>query len=662
MINDSSKAVFLSYASDDREAANHIAEALRGAGIEAWFDQSELRGGDAWDAKIRAQIRTCALFLAVISKNTRARDEGYFRLEWKLAVDRSYLMSQNRAFIVPVAIDATRESENVPDRFREVQWMRLPDGAPLQPLVDQVKRLLSNAPASPDTAGSSSVPDVKGGWSRRTLGVAACVLIILSGVALGLRRHVYSSDAPKGTIAAQATPAFKPPEHSIAVMPFQNLSGDPAQEYFSDGVSEELLEALARLQGLQVAARSSSFSFKGKSDTPIDIARKLNVATLLEGSVRRAGSKVRIAAQLVDAITGFEIWSQTFDRELNDILALQAEIATAVTQSLRIKLTPDQTDIVQAGGTHNSKALDLYLKSLQLNTNLTHQNSEESLALLTEAIALDPNFADAYAGRSWVEANLAGYFDPTERIESRHAEERSDIETALRLAPQLANYYSRYAQVLATDFLDLRGGQEQFAKAAALAPDDARIMSARAGFENKLGHRAEAADLTRRVLQMNPSSTFAYYNAAVVFANAGYFEEALSNADHAKTLGVSQSISPRCRALLGLHRYDEIVRDCPPNDGYMQATLAVALMRLNRIADAHAMFDRLFKENGDAAAYQYAEIYAQWGEKEKALTWLEKAYAVKDGGLVDMQVDFMVDPIRDEPRFHTVLHKMNFPP
>ena len=141
MTTEAKKAVFISYASDDREAAMKICESLRAAGIEVWFDLSELRGGDAWDSSIRKQIKTCALFLAIISKNTCARQEGYFRLEWKLAVDRSHLMSQERAFLMPVAIDDTREDgDNLPDRFKEVQWTRLDGGNVPKGFIDRVVR------------------------------------------------------------------------------------------------------------------------------------------------------------------------------------------------------------------------------------------------------------------------------------------------------------------------------------------------------------------------------------------------------------------------------------------------------------------------------------------------------------------------------------------
>ena len=268
-----SHAVFLSYASQDAQAAQRICEALRAAGIEVWFDQSELRGGDAWDTSIRKQIKTCALFLPVISHTTHDRDEGYFRLEWKLAVDRTPSDGiATDAFLLPVVIDDTRDDdERVPERFREVQWTRLPGGVTPAAFVERVRRLLSGEPAQPTahSVGRGSRAgctfDAKarlhsGGRRRCSSRRLPCSLLALGY--LVANRLVLSK---RGAEVAPAT-AFSPPPHSIAVLPFVNLSGDKEQEYFSDGLTEELLNSLAEINELQVAARTSSFSFKEHPD------------------------------------------------------------------------------------------------------------------------------------------------------------------------------------------------------------------------------------------------------------------------------------------------------------------------------------------------------------------------------------------------------------
>jgi TolB-like protein len=379
-VTEPSHAVFLSYASQDAEAAQRICEALRAAGIEVWFDQSALRGGDVWDQTIRKQIKTCALFIAVISRHTHGRDEGYFRLEWKLAVDRSHLMTTNKTFLLPVVVDDTREDdENVPDRFRDIHWTRLPGGETPPAFVERVRGLVSPEPSHGPTAtalpaapGSAATPltreQVATPWrSKQALLMVLAVVVAGALAYFGIDKFWFSKyqaspPTPPAAPASAGPAAFVPPPHSIAVLPFVNMSGDKEQEYFSDGLSEEVLNSLSRINELQVAARTSSFYFKGEHADLQTIAHKLNVASVLEGSVRRSGHRIRITAQLNNAITGFHLWSQTYDRDLDDVLKLQADIANAVAEALKVRLLGDITTKIELGGTRNQAAFDAYLR------------------------------------------------------------------------------------------------------------------------------------------------------------------------------------------------------------------------------------------------------------------------------------------------------------
>ena len=283
-----SRAVFLSYASQDAEPARRIAEWLRQGGIEVWFDQSELRGGDVWDAKIRGQIRDCALFVPLISAHTQRRTEGYFRLEWKLAVDRSHLMASERAFLLPVVIDATPQPEAlVPERFREVQWTVLFSAEATQPFVERVKRLLDQPLAARNRLASMTAVPRRPRSARRAIPWVALALVM----ALIVYLTIHAPSLYPNHSAASADDAAGPhaviAEKSIAVLPFADLSEKKDQEYFSDGLAEELLDLLAKTPGLHVIARTSSFSFKGKSDDIPTIGTKLRVANILEGSVRK---------------------------------------------------------------------------------------------------------------------------------------------------------------------------------------------------------------------------------------------------------------------------------------------------------------------------------------------------------------------------------------
>ena len=275
-------AIFLSYASEDADAARRICEALRAAGLEVWFDQNELRGGDAWDASIRKQIKECALFVPMISANTQAREEGYFRLEWKLAVDRSHLMADHKAFFFPIVIDDTPEATaKVPDKFRERQWSRLSNDAAFTALAAQIDKVLSRS-GDPGTNAPKSAP----------------MLVIEP---------------------AAAVEAKLPDMPSIAVLAFANRSGNADDEYFSNGLADELLSVLSKIKGLRVAAHTSAFSFKGKSATIAEIGHALNVASVLEGSVRKSGNRARIAVQLVKVVDSHHLWSETYDRTVDQL-------------------------------------------------------------------------------------------------------------------------------------------------------------------------------------------------------------------------------------------------------------------------------------------------------------------------------------------------------
>jgi hypothetical protein len=284
------QAVFLSYASQDVAAARQICESLRAAGIEVWFDQNELRGGDAWDASIRKQIKECWLFVPIISANTNARTEGYFRLEWRLAVERSHKMADDQPFLLPVLLDGTPQAlVRVPDRFRERQWSRLADDRVPRAFVEQVARLLAGAatPTAVDAPASAAPAESA---KRRWLlaGVALFVIVFTGFVVVTQWTGRKTVSAPIDKVTVTATPAEN--RKSIAVMPFDNLSGHSEDAYLADGLQEEILNALARVRELNVISRTSVMEFRGKTRNIREIGQRLNVGSVLEGTIRRDGN------------------------------------------------------------------------------------------------------------------------------------------------------------------------------------------------------------------------------------------------------------------------------------------------------------------------------------------------------------------------------------
>jgi len=511
-------AVFLSYASEDAPAAQRIADALRAADIDVWFDQSELRGGDVWDQKIRREIHECALFIPIISVNTASRREGYFRLEWDLADQRSHRMARDQSFIVPICVDATPGAgTDVPESFHRVQWTRLPGGEAPPEFVARIKRLLS--PESPTTArlpagavpGASPIP-LKTGQPlplRRGIPVTIAVLVLAAVAYLLINKPWISKPAPpmasNETLSPGVSPhAFSPPAHSIAVLPFVNLSGDQAQDYFSDGLTEELLSSLARIDELRVAGRTSSFYFKGEHADLATIARRLNVASVLEGSVRRSGKTVRVTAQLINAITGFHAWSQTYDRDLGDILKLQTEIANAVASALKVTLLGDVAGKIELRGTRNPSAFDAYLRGAAAARSMRGAPSQQAaIAEYNEAIRFDPTYALAYAARAELEVSYAQEFAIGPAIAQGMARALADAREALTLAPDLAEGHNALARYAAAS-LEFARALEEHERAVALAPGNATLLADYGRFAGDIGLIEKGLDAARRAVLLDP--------------------------------------------------------------------------------------------------------------------------------------------------------------
>ncbi len=677
-----SHAVFISYASQDADAAGRICEALRAAGIEVWLDQSELRGGDVWDQSIRKQIKTCGLFLPVISRNTHNRDEGYFRLEWKLAVDRCNLMAADKAFLLPVVIDDTRDDdERVPERFRDVHWTRLPDGVTPTAFVERVRRLLvgelsQETAATASTAARVSAAATTGkavsasSRSKAVLLATIAVLVVALGYLVTNRFVLSNRGAKIGTApapAAQNAPAaaFNPPPHSIAVLPFVNLSGDKEQEYFSDGLTEELLNSLSEINELQVAARTSSFYFKGKDVDLGTVAHKLNVGAVLEGSVRRSDHTIRITAQLVNAVTGFHLWSKTYDRDLGDVLKLQTEIATAVASALQITLLGDVATKIELGGTRNPAAFDAYLRGAKAYISRNEgKDTPTAIAAYTEAIRLDPHYALAFAGRSMAFSSYAG--EATTAAAAREAVDKAqaDARQALALAPDLAQAHLALAFVLENGFLDFTQANHEYQRALSLAPGNAEVLRRSGSFAAYMGYFDAGIAAARRAVVLDPVAREIHGWLGRALYAARRYEEAIAAFAEVIRLEPYKAIYGDLGfAYYGLRDLQSARASCETNPDYWlsQQCLAVIYEKLGRHADAEAELAKLKATLGDTAAYQYATIYAQWGQQAQALKSLEMALRLRDPGLELLRTDPLLDPLRKEPRFQTIERELKFP-
>ena len=646
-------AVFLSYASQDAEPARRICDALRAAGIEVWFDQSELRGGDAWDQAIRRQIKSCALFLPIISEHTHERAEGYFRLEWKLAVDRSHLIMANKAFLVPVVIDqAADDDENVPDKFREVQWTFLSAGDTPPEFVQRIVQLLQGVSPTPARAPAAVAPAKLSRFKPAGLALGL--------IAATLAAYLFFAEP---WIARLASPtAFAPPPHSIAVLPFVNMSGDKDQEYFSDGLTEELLNSLAEINDLQVAARTSAFAFKGKDTDIGTIARKLNVGAVLEGSVRRSGNTMRVTTQLIDAVTGFHLWSHTYDRDLGDVLQLETDIAGAVASALKVSLLGNVAAKIELGGTHSSAAFDAHLRGLKIATGWqTAEDLQAAISALNQAIQLDPNYALAFANRSMA-LHQYGLAASGPVVRESFAKAQQDALRAISLAPDLAEGHIALS-VYSADMLDFTRSYDECQRALALAPGNARVLRVCGTNAVVTGRSETGVAASRRATALDPLSYSGHYNLGLALYYVGRNNEALAAFQNALALEPEDPSSIRAQGIvyyvMGDFRRARETCERKPDDCY--GCLAVTYDKLGRHADAEGMLAKLKDKWGDDAAFQYAEIYAQWGNSSKAIEWLETALRLRDPDLLQLKVEPLLDPLRKEPRFQAIERELRFP-
>lgn len=675
------RAVFLSYASQDAEAARRIADALRAAGIEVWFDQSELRGGDVWDQKIRHQIRDCALFLPIISCHTQERTEGYFRLEWRLADQRTHLMGRTRPFIVPVCVDDTPETDaDVPDAFCAAQWTRLPNGDAQPAFVERILRLLSPeathvpggerslaASEGPPTGAAPQLPASSPAAPRstqRVLLLIAAVAVIGGGyVAVDKlwlsKRSAADARTASATLHGRSPLQSAIPEKSVAVLPFVDMSEKKDQEYFSDGLSEELIDLLAQVQDLRVPARTSSFAFKDKTDDVPSIAQKLRVANVLEGSVRKAGNTLRVTVQLIRADTGYHLWSRTYDRELKDIFKVQDEIAAAVVEVLKAKLAPVQA--ATAYRSSNTEAYNQYLLGKRFHSRGNLDGWRRAIDAFHNAIALDPDYAAAYASLAlseYVRADSTG-----DAAGERQA--MADAETAVTLAPQEADGYASRGVLRMNISWDWNGAEGDLEKARTLDSASEKVQGNYATLLGRLGRLPEAIAVGRRATEIDPLSAIAWSNLALYLTFHRDYSAAHEALRRCLEINPESSYGGHHMAILWLlegNAAEALATARRIGVAFFRLTdVTMAEHSLGHARESQQALDELIAKHAADGAYQVAEALAWRGEKDKSFEWLERAYNQRDGGLSEVKVDLLLDRLHGDARFKSLLKKMSLP-
>ena len=473
-----------------------------------------------------------------------------------------------------------------------------------------------------------------------------------------------------------AIPARVPDQNAVAVLPFVNLSDDKGSEYFSDGISEELLTVLQKIPGLHVAARTSAFSFKGKDATAQEIGQKLGVAHLVEGSVRKSGNSVRIAARLTQAQTGEQLWSENFTRDLKDVFAVQTELAQTIVEQLKGQLTggaadPAAKEAIQAqvraaekGGTKNVEAHEHYLQGRFYSNRYTEKSAGDALAEYQRAVELDPSFALAWAGLAETHLWYCKYSTQggLAVFDAQLARAREAAERALAIEPNLPEALRARADIQLNFDFDWKGGGETLRTALALAPADPAIVTDAGTLALAKGDAAQAIALYRKAVASDPVNPRARSFFAFNLALTGQFAEA--QAEYPRVVELSPT-APWSHAGLGISfllqgKFEEAATEGQKDAAEWARLLVVAMARWSqkRIPEADAALARLIETSADGAAYQIAEIYAYRGEKDRAFEWLERARRQRDSGLTGLRLDPFLTNIHVDPRWAAFLRTM----
>jgi adenylate cyclase len=464
------------------------------------------------------------------------------------------------------------------------------------------------------------------------------------------------------TQPASAASVANEVDASIAVLPFVNMSSDKEQEYFSDGLSEELLNQLAQIPQLRVIARTSSFSFKDKDVDVATIAKALGVAHVLEGSVRKSGNTLRITAQLIRTADSSHLWSQTYDRDMSDVFKVQDEISSEVVAALKVKLLPQQK-LPAAQRTTNVEAYEQYLLGLDAlrNTNL---ETAQAISAFQKAIALDPNYANAYTGLAWAQSRQAELADSPEERAAMIGEALASADRAIVLAPDRATGYSTRGGLRFSRGYEWSAADADLQTAYRLDPQNLGMLGNYSYYLLATGRVADALAASRRAVTIDPLNIGAWSNLGLILYYTGQIEQARAALEHALTIKPNDNWPNYLLGYLdakagdttsALTHFDRI------DGGFRLTGMAMVEHRLGHAAASDRALDELKQKYAAGFAFQIACVYAWRGETDQAFKWLNTAYETNDAGMVRLRFDPMLASLRGDPRFAALVKKMNFP-
>lgn len=663
--------IFISYAREDRETVAKLAAALEGAGYSVWWDRHVV-GGAEFSAEIERELG--AAKAAIVAWSAHGNSSHWVKDEAAIARDAGKL--------VPISLDGCEP----PIGFRQFHaidfkgWKGEASAGAVSALKQSIAQRCGGTAAS--GAATRMTPTVWQIPAARFGLIAALAITAAAAVAIALWRPWESRAtgahpgaermAPQSSLA----PAEAPPEKSIAVLPFVDLSEKRDQEYFTDGLSEEMIDLIAKIPELRVTARTSSFYFKGKQATIAEIAKALNVAHVLEGSVRKSGKRLRITAQLIRTSDSSHLWSETYDRTLDDIFKVQDEIADAVVKELKVSLlggisrmqggAPQGAVQLREAPTANTEAYTLYLQGRALVERYTSADVAKGTELLRRSVELDPDFAMAWV---WLAAGFNqsfGLFAVRRDYERFQKEYDHAINRALALDPNLPEVHAHLAYQYWFRDNDVAACEREMKRSLELGPANVRVLTPASLMTLSLGRIPEALRLAERAVAVDPLAIDSYRALATAQHFAGKLTEAEATFRRALEFNpLAEGLHARLGlVLISAGRPQEALTTAEkePNAGRRAIVLAMAYDALGRRADAdRALGDTEELANG-GWYYQLAELYAHRGEKDKAFAMLDRGFEAHDGGVWNYtRVDPFLEPLRGDPRYKALLKKLSTP-
>jgi TolB-like protein len=626
--------IFVSYKAEDRARLLPLVSALEAEGFTVWWD-THIGGGTHWREDIQAHLDAAKCVIVAWSRRSVGPEGDFVRDEATRA--------RKRGAYLPIRLDLIEP----PLGFGEVQaislkgWKGDRSDPRFQALAEAVRRRIAG-----EDIAHVKFPHDRSGISRRGV-VAGIGTIAVAGIG--------------GWLMVKPAPANA---KRIAVLPFANLSGAESQDYFAEGIAEELRSALSRV-GLQVIGRASSEAVKDL-DTKV-AASKLGVANIVTGSVRRSSEIIRINAQLINGEDGVERWGQTYDRGFGDEIRIQTDIATNVAQSLSIALGRAAKTALALGGTTDSAAQDLYLRAAGLYANDTSEGAlRDVVALLDAATARDPNYANAYRLKARSLELLATSF-PKSPADIGNTLKQAELAArrAIELAPKLGPAYAELA-LIEQDRFNYVNALRYMNRALALSPDDPLVLPSAMYITRYLGDPRKALSLADRLAVLDPLNALTYTRRADVLIALRRYPEVIESSRRSLQLAPKRSYPHQLigDALVLMGRPNEAraeYKKVPDDDVFRLAGEAIIDGRSRNLGAVERTVAHMRELFGDAASYNYTQVFAQAREKDRAFASLGKAFEVKDPGVTGLRTDPFLDPIRGDPRFTAFIRSANFP-